>query len=28
LMRQDQAGDWQAPLKHAAAWVAARVQVC
>jgi tetratricopeptide (TPR) repeat protein len=28
LMRQDQVGDWQAPLKHAAAWVAARVQVC
>jgi tetratricopeptide (TPR) repeat protein len=28
LMRQDQAGDWQAPLKQAAAWVTARMKAC
>ena len=28
LARQDRAGDWQAPLEQAAAWVAARVQAC
>jgi len=28
LMRQDQAGDWQAPLKQTAAWAAARMKAC